>query len=341
MKKILARTLLSVLLILGLMLGGCSEGSPGVSDRPEGGPDEQIRSEKEDVHDTNADTDSGSAGADSPDQVGIPFAASYIRTDGYNEETIYPVITLISSRGELDSYYAENCEKYHLGHREKIYSDSTVGFADACEKYDDGFFREHSLILVLVEEGSGSVRHEITAVSAGDGGSVTVDIVRSVPEEMTDDMAEWHIIIEISKEDLPEPPGEIYLRDQGGVSVTTSPVNVTAGNGCGRVSLKVPRTWTYEISEDKDKDTAVISISPRGCRGSIDIRYGAEMYGVCGTGLEEKDIMLGSHQAWQGFYDHGSVWSFMILKDLPVGYMFIWLNDDGNWYGQYEDEAME
>ena len=51
--------------------------------------------------------------------------------------------------------------------------------------------------MMVLEEGSGSIRHEVKSVIKNPDGSFAVDIKRDVPEIGTDDMAEWHIFLEI------------------------------------------------------------------------------------------------------------------------------------------------
>jgi len=126
---------------------------------------------------------------------GAEFEAQYIRTNGYHDGAEYPRTVLIESREALEKYYEDNKELYDLAHKEKVYSDTTVGFADAMEKYTEEWFADHVLLMVLLEEGSGSVRHEVTQVTAD-----SVTIKRIVPEVGTDDMAEWHVLIELGSD---------------------------------------------------------------------------------------------------------------------------------------------
>ncbi len=126
---------------------------------------------------------------------GAQFEARYIRTNGYHDGTEYPRTVLIESREALEKYYEDNKELYDLAHKEKVYSDTTVGFADAMEEYSEEWFADHVLLIVLLEEGSGSVRHEVTCVTEN-----SVTIKRIVPEVGTDDMAEWHVLIELGRD---------------------------------------------------------------------------------------------------------------------------------------------
>ncbi len=141
---------------------------------------------------------SGAKGYDwANDPDGIPFTARYIRTNGYRDGVSYPVVTLIDSAAALRRYYEANRALYDFSHKETVYSDTTVGFVDAIEGYDAAWFETHQLLLVLLEEGSGSVRHAVTKVMAG--GEPVIEIDRLIPEVGTADMAEWHILIETDR----------------------------------------------------------------------------------------------------------------------------------------------
>ena len=122
------------------------------------------------------------------------FEAQYVRTDGYHENVGYPIVTVISSRAALDAYFEENRGLYELSRGEQ--AGSASGFAGAIKKYDDDWFASHHLVIALLEESSGSIRHEVESVTAGDSPSIVIR--RLVPEVGTCDMAEWHILIELA-----------------------------------------------------------------------------------------------------------------------------------------------
>ena len=128
---------------------------------------------------------------------GIRYRAQYIRTNGYQDGVSYPIVTLIDSADALQRYYEANRELYDFSHRETVYADTSVGFVDAIANYDNAWFETHQLLLVLLEEGSGSVRHTVTKVTARPEASVMID--RLIPEVGTADMAEWHILIETDR----------------------------------------------------------------------------------------------------------------------------------------------
>ncbi|NLO63198.1 MAG: hypothetical protein GX099_07220, partial [Clostridiaceae bacterium] len=66
------------------------------------------------------------------------------------------------------------------------------------DAYDDAFFSKNALLIVVVQEPSGSNRHEFL----GFGEKNEIRIRRIVPEVGTTDMADWHILIELP---LPSP----------------------------------------------------------------------------------------------------------------------------------------
>ena len=110
---------------------------------------------------------------------------------------------VIESLEELEEYYNANKEKYNLGHREKVYSDTTIGFADAIEEYDEEFFKNHNIVLVLLTASSGSIRYKVENINLNDG-VMEINITKKTPEIGTCDMAGWHIIIETEKQEIEE-----------------------------------------------------------------------------------------------------------------------------------------
>lgn len=65
----------------------------------------------------------------------------------YYEGIQYPVVKIIRSVDELNIYYKENKDTYDLEHREEIYSGSTAGFLDVCDKYDEAYFDDRILVI--------------------------------------------------------------------------------------------------------------------------------------------------------------------------------------------------
>lgn len=125
----------------------------------------------------------------------VQFNAAYSRTDGYIEKTTYPYVTVITTRTDLEKYTAEHEGLYNF-----YENSSSDGFYDIVTNYDAVFFADNSLVMIMLEENSGSVTHEVAGITCENGESV-ITINRILPEgDMTDDMAEWHIIVELPKD---------------------------------------------------------------------------------------------------------------------------------------------
>lgn len=130
-----------------------------------------------------------------PTETVCSFEAQYIRTDGYHEDLSYPIVYVIHSAEELKTYYEENKSLYDLDRRENPASDQTIGFLDACDRYDDSYFENRILLMVLLQEGSGSIRHQVDSLTLTENSQLSVAITSLIPEVGTDDMALWHILI--------------------------------------------------------------------------------------------------------------------------------------------------
>jgi len=171
------------------------------------------------------------------------FDAQYIRTDGYSDDRSYPYHAVISSKAELEAYYEAYKDIYDLERREVVYSDTSIGFLDACDKYDDAYFERQNLVLIVLQEGSGSIRHEITDVrrhrledGASDGWAITID--SKAPEVVTDDMAQWHLFLEVQMGDVIKPTDKVWVN---GVLSERAP----AVSGLVGIS-RTPATYAYQ-----------------------------------------------------------------------------------------------
>ncbi len=141
------------------------------------------------------------------------FSAQYIRTNGYHDQRRYPIASMIQSKADLFAYYEKYKNEYDLDRRANPASDYTIGFLDAIDRYDDSFFAKNLLILVLTEEGSGSVRHLVKDVYI-DNALINILVERQIPQVGTDDMAEWHIILEMKKSDIKNQAIQVYFSEK-------------------------------------------------------------------------------------------------------------------------------
>ena len=277
----------------------------------------------------------------SGEQGSIDFGSQYIRTDGYNEEAEYPIIKIIRSVEELNAYYSANRERYSLERRQEVYSDGTIGFLDACDKYDEAYFEKQMLVMVLLEECSGSIRHHVDNVKLENDGKLHVSIRTIVPEITSDDMAMWHILIEMKSDvQVADESGVVvYLN---GVNPVTQPrvVRATGPEYFANITLTIPRDWKYEIEQEKDSGSFCISFWPEEeTEGKIKMWY-HNFFGVCGTGLEEEEIVIGAYKARKGIYWGEKMWNFISFVDTPGSYVAI--NEGAHKWGEnYVEQAMQ
>lgn len=148
----------------------------------------------------------------------VQWCAQYIRTDGSSGAVQFPGIRIIRSLQELKDYYNIWREVFYLERKDNMHADTANGFSDACDQYDEEFFEKNYLIFVLMEEGSGSISHEVRNVQQTTDKKISISIDRKVPEAGTCDMAQWHIILELSRDVLLENTSDTVLYIDGQIS---------------------------------------------------------------------------------------------------------------------------
>ena len=310
MKKLLAYILIIVSL---LSLASCSQSGRGHAR----GGDESVKSYNDtewlnDIHMIE-------------NLPSVDFDAQYIRAGSKKELSAYPAVKIIRSANEMSRYLKNET---HMS--EELVS--------ACEKYNADYFKEQILIIVLLEEGSGSVRHEVEKVGA-DNTHAVIQIKSIAPEVGTCDMAWWHILI--------EPEAGVQIADEEDVTVFLGGRNATENytvashsKGFANISVTLMDGWEYDIVDETDTNEFAINIYPAGqSENKLRIAY-LNGFGVCGTGLAQEQIMLGRYEAWMGTYDNRSVWDFISLQGLPGDYAI--LNEGGEkWWEEYGEEAMQ
>lgn len=112
--------------------------------------------------------------------------ASYIRV-AYGK-TPAPSAVVISSARSLEDYLTGFGTNSFDGEGNPVYNEALLALPS---RYDDSYFTGRSLIAVVLEAGSGSIRHEALSFN---GSTVTIRVIQ--PEIGTADMAAWLILIE-------------------------------------------------------------------------------------------------------------------------------------------------
>jgi len=123
----------------------------------------------------------------------------YYRTDlsRYTGD-VYPKTVKINSVAELADYYEKNKDTYQFQLRHRRKPSMLEDVFEMESRYGDGFFNNHLLLFIVLEEGSGSISHSVFSVEIKNGVQ-TVNIIRVIPEVCTADMAQWHIVLSRDK----------------------------------------------------------------------------------------------------------------------------------------------
>ena len=273
-------------------------------------------------------------------QTDITFSATSYRSHNTPSGIKFPQIRVIKSVEDLNEYVKEFNNE----------------FSEECNKYDEKYFKGKPLIVVILEEGSSSITHTVTALKRADSGGLYAYIDVNLPETGDSDMAYWHIFIELENRiidyiDDPtvwaDDPTDITWLDIelvfNWVELGTGELVKTEKDG-KMLSLIIPDGWeyaTYETLEHKELSdlayTFFIEFWPEGeTQGSLLFAYD-ENFGVCGTGLTSEEVILGGHIGSMGTYDNDSMFSFIVFDQDYVILNF----GAANWWNEYGTEAME
>lgn len=160
-----------------------------------------------------------------------------------------------------------------------------------------------------------------------------------------DDAAEEPAAEEAAAGELPVEDAADAVEDAiSGKSQTTQeqPTEAFVQNGYGyaNMSLLKLENWEYETTAySEEMDGFGITFWPKDQSvGSITLFY-YDFWGVCGTGLEEKTVSIGTYEAWMGTYDNHALWDFISVKNMPGHYVFL-NNGAESWWAEYAGEAM-
>lgn len=251
------------------------------------------------------------------DAPSYAFTAQYVRTDVMGEAEDFPAVIVLDTFDELNAYIEDNRELFDLESE----------FIDAVARYDEEYFIRQNLVLIRLEEGSGSIRHELTDVRRNYQWQLSID--RVTPEVQTADMAQWHIILEVQM-------GKVIDADDGIDLVFNSYTPVSFSYGPYTMTLDIPEGWEFEevIGDYKQG----IHFRPNGeTNGWVGLYYHSGGFGVCGTGLESHELRLtNGFKGYVGYYDGNPFWNFITI-DAADDYVF--RNEGADWLSDYEDEV--
>lgn len=283
------------------------------------------------------------------------YGVQYIRTNGYQDGAVFPRVVIIRSVAELKDYYQKNRDTFALERRDSVSADSTIGFLDACDAYDEDYFRTGYLIFVLLEEGSGSTRHKVTDVATQPGGTLAVSIDTMTPEVGTCDMAEWHIILELNRQLLVESTDQVKLCLDGKPAdsiPSTTPVEpeiqlseppaLELLYGGGSVpGVLGAHTWSHSIDGDMWTTTTTDCPHPLDCKALVEERSVSGSYGKLSFAVDPDHVTV---RCWPvSAWGNTEAESTPVTTDgctltlMPGGYLYeiiaTWESDGTSAYG--------
>ena len=94
----------------------------------------------------------------------------------------------------------ETYDAFSHAYREAFCNTVSHAYRAEYPDYDEAFFRDNVLAMIYLEEGSGSISHEVTSVRRV-GDTIEISVRREIPMEGTCDMAYWAIAVPIFRED--------------------------------------------------------------------------------------------------------------------------------------------
>lgn len=103
-------------------------------------------------------------------------------------------------------------------------------------------------------------------------------------------------------------------------AATENKVPVTHITAKGSIALDIPESWEYEVDEQKDGYFSIFVHPLSETKKGITVEC-TDFFGVCGTGLEEKECMVNGMEARKGIYDEKSYWSFIAFTGEYDGYV--------------------
>lgn len=143
------------------------------------------------------------------DEVAIPFASRTVSSGMWNEgDEPLPYIKQFNSTKSLAAFFNETTTWTGYGQSETItfdYCDESAGsrleygVSEALAAHDNAWFKSHTLLIAVLETGTGSARVTATSVQLASSGLVlTVD--SALPGEGmlgTCDMRYWMVLVEL------------------------------------------------------------------------------------------------------------------------------------------------
>ena len=104
------------------------------------------------------------------------------------------------------------------------------------------------------------------------------------------------------------------------------------------LELYIPEGWEYGLQE---QGRVGIRFWPAGETGGVvAVEHYPGHFGVCGTGLSQREVTVGGYPAYEGVYDKKRAWSFISLHETPGEGSYVVHNEGADWLASRNDEVM-
>lgn len=119
-------------------------------------------------------------------------------------------------------------------------------------------------------------------------------------------------------------------------------IQVRQGGPYGQISIALPDGWDYEAypidSDPLSQGQYGIRFYPKGAEnGYIEIAY-IDMFGVCGTGLEEETSTIAGDPVHIGTYDSHPYWDFITFDGTMDGIVALTYSVE-DWWDAHKDQV--
>ena len=231
----------------------------------------------------------------------------------------YPIVEVFHSVDELNAYYEKNKEIYCLQQNEVPLLDRTLSFDDVCEKYDEAYFENQILVLMIWRETRGEqVEHNIAQAGlVGENQDKMVFDITTTENLGSLDIPTWFYFIEPEVGVTVEDKNDVTIFWDG-ENITDPPLLVQNEFADVSISLELPKGWDYGIGKLSNySNEFYIAFWPKDMyEGKVKVGH----YKKYNITLEPEDIHLGDSESGR----------FVVQKE----------NTD-IWWSEYGAEAMQ
>lgn len=134
------------------------------------------------------------------------YEVYYVRNSLRSDDEVYPSANIFRSLEEWEDFYKE----YPDG--AQIVPVNTKELNKVCKQYDEAYFEEHDLIVLMIDETSGSNSLEMKKVYYDKkNGQWQLTVKRHMAKGGSDDMVMWNILVELDAGKVIEEGEEVEV----------------------------------------------------------------------------------------------------------------------------------